>query len=284
MNSITKSNESVIVAYVPVLHEGYLRFFQKNPGVKKIYILGEEIIADYKPLTKDIRQIPPATMQGLVTALGIFDSVEVLDKDMARSFNTRDFIIILPDEDVSRDVAAVYFPDAKIQFDSIFLMWDRHNALAERPVVPDEQITRDAFHKQILEQAQTESEKSSDIWRHVGAAIVKNGKLLLTGHNEHVPSAHSQYAHGDPRNNFSKGEYIEYSTALHAEAGLIATAASQGISLEGSDMYVTVFPCPPCAKLIAYAGIKTLYCTGGYAVLDGQDILKSRNVKIIFVE
>jgi dCMP deaminase len=49
-------------------------------------------------------------------------------------------------------------------------------------------------------------------------------------------------------------------------------------------LYVTVFPCPPCAKLIAYSGIKNVYCGGGYGVLDGEDILKSRGVKVFFVE
>ena len=49
-------------------------------------------------------------------------------------------------------------------------------------------------------------------------------------------------------------------------------------------MYVTVFPCPPCAKLIAYSGIKRLYCGGGYAVLDGEEVLKSNGVEIYFVE
>ena len=49
-------------------------------------------------------------------------------------------------------------------------------------------------------------------------------------------------------------------------------------------MYVTTFPCPTCAKLIAYSGIKKLYAGGGYAVLDGELVLKAKGVKIIFVE
>ena len=103
-------------------------------------------------------------------------------------------------------------------------------------------------------------------------------------HNKHLPSPHSPYAEGDPRNNFHKGIGIEYSTTLHAEAGLIAEAARKGISLEGTSMYVSVFPCPPCAKLVAYCGIKKLYYSGGYSVLDQERILKSRGVEIIFVE
>jgi dCMP deaminase len=280
-NSLAKNNMKSVVAYVPVLHDGYLQFFNSHAKGATLYIFGTEIIDDYKPLTKDIRHIDPDVMQSVITKLNIFNTVEILDKATALSLNTSETIVVLPNEDVSRDVAATYFPNAALEFDSIFLRWDKHNALAEKPVVPDEQISHDQFHRSVLEKAETDS---SDIWRHVGASIVKDVKILLTAHNEHVPSQHTSYVYGDARSNFSRGEHIEISTAFHAEASLIATAAKQGIALLGADMYVTVFPCPPCAKLIAYSGIKNLYCKGGYAVLDGQDILKSRGVKIIFVE
>ena len=69
-----------------------------------------------------------------------------------------------------------------------------------------------------------------------------------------------------------------------AEAQLVAAAAKQGISLEGASMYVTTFPCPPCAKLVAYSGIKKLYYADGYGVLDGERVLKSQGVEIVFVK
>ena len=118
----------------------------------------------------------------------------------------------------------------------------------------------------------------------VNPKIVKDGKVVLIAHNEHMPSEHAPYINGDPRNAFKRGINIEISSSIHAETRLIAEAAKQGISLSGADMYVTVFPCPPCAKSIAFSGIKNLYCAGGYAVLDGQEVLKSQGVKIIFVE
>jgi len=34
-----------------------------------------------------------------------------------------------------------------------------------------------------------------------------------------------------------------------------------GISTDGTDMYMEWFPCSECAKSIADAGIKRLYCT-----------------------
>ena len=48
-------------------------------------------------------------------------------------------------------------------------------------------------------------------------------------------------------------------------------------------MYVTDFPCPPCAKLIAGAGVAKLYYRDGYAVLDGQDVLDVAGVEIVQV-
>lgn len=273
-----------LVAYVPVLHEGYIRFFEKHSGPKELFLFGPEIIAEFPWLAKEIRQIDSVRMKKAIEALTIFKRVEVLDKNAAQALNVSDKDVLLPDEDVSRLLAQKYFPNARITLDPIFLRWDKHNSIKEKPIVPEERITRDEFHRRVMAQTQKEAEKSSDNWRHVGAAIVKKGEVILIGHNHHVPSPHTPYMNGDPRNNFHKGDHIEISTGFHSEVSLIAEAARRGIALEGTDMYVTVFPCPPCAKAIAYSGIQTLYCAGGYAVLDGEDILKNRGVKIIFVE
>ena len=88
---------------------------------------------------------------------------------------------------------------------------------------------------------------------------------------------------GDPRANFYKGVGLELSTATHAEARLIAQAACDGDATRGAVLYVTDFPCPPCAKLIAAAGIERLYYREGYAVLDGQDVLEGAGVEIVRV-
>jgi dCMP deaminase len=102
--------------------------------------------------------------------------------------------------------------------------------------------------------------------------------------HEHEPHRLSAYAAGDPRSNFFKGVGLELSTATHAEARLIAQAARDGVASNGAVMYVTDFPCPPCAKLIAVAGIKRLYFRTGYAVLDGQDVLEAAGVELVRVD
>lgn len=273
-----------LVAYVPVLHEGYLRFFEKYHEPKELLLFGPDIISEYPWLSKEIRQIHPERMKSAIEALGIFERVRILDKGVLRALAEGVFTIVVPDEDITRELVQKYLPDAEVTYDPIFLRWDKHNSIKEKPVVPEERITRDEFHRRVMGEALVEAEKSSDIWRHVGAAIVKDGNVVLLGHNAHQPSAHEPYIHGDPRNNFHKGDHIEISTGFHGEASVIAEAAKRGISLEGADMYTTVFPCPPCAKLIAHSGVKNLYCGGGYGVLDGEDILKGKEVKVIFVE
>jgi dCMP deaminase len=99
--------------------------------------------------------------------------------------------------------------------------------------------------------------------------------------NEHAPHRLSAYTVGDPRSNLHKGVGYELSTATHAEAQLIARAAREGRSTAGAVLYVTDFPCPPCAKLIAAAGVIRLYFRTGYAVLDGEQVLEAAGVEVL---
>lgn len=273
-----------LVAFVPVLHEGYRRFFTKQDGAKELFILGHTLTDTYKPLTKEIRQLDPALMKKAVEALGIFDRVEVLEESNIAELNTKDKEIILPREDISEMVAEKYFGDAQVSYDSIFLRWDKKNAEEEKAIQPDKKITTDEFHRRMMAAAEDESLKSADNWRHVGALIVKDAKILFIAHNRHLPAEQSPYVNGDPRSNWSRGVNMELATGFHAEASMIAGAARRGIALEGAEMYVTVFPCPPCSKIIAYSGIKTLYCGGGNSVLDAEEVMKARGIEIVYVE
>jgi dCMP deaminase len=125
---------------------------------------------------------------------------------------------------------------------------------------------------------------SSDWWRQVGAVAVRDGVLLGVAHNEHRPSEYSPYINGDPRNDFSRGVRADLSTALHAEAALIAAAARAGTSLDGADLYVSTFPCPACARLIAEAGFRRCFFAGPYALLDGDTVLRAAQVELIWVD
>ncbi len=280
---VPKKIRQVLIAYIPVLHEGYRTLLTAHKGAE-VWIFGPEIDERFEYLKKEIRALDLSLMVKSISSWKLVKKIGILDKKQLLKLQKENIEVVMPDEDVCHELAETYFAGKKVAYDPIFLRWDKHNALKEKPVVPEERISRKEFDKKMLVDLEKEAQKSSDWWRRIGAAIVKDGKVVLAAHNEHVPTPFAPYINGDPRNAFKRGINVEISSAIHAEARLISEAARQGIALEGASMYVTVFPCPPCAKAIAYSGIKTLYCTGGYAVLDGEDILKAKGVKIIFVE
>ena len=108
--------------------------------------------------------------------------------------------------------------------------------------------------------------------------------MLLAAHNTQVPSPRTPYYEGDPRMFFKRGLHFELTTDDHAERRLIAEAARRGIALEGSDLFVTTFPCPPCGKQVAHTGFRRCYFAEGYAVLDSERILRDNSIEIIRVE
>lgn len=275
--------KKVVLAYIPVLHNGYLQFFNKHAD-GDLFILGNELISEFPHLTKEIRQIDPETIKKAIESWGIFESVKILDQKILEEIVKEKRAIVMPREDVMTILWDKYFHRSEVTLDSIFLRWDKHNSVAENPVNPNTKISTDEFDKKMIALAFEEAEKSTDWWRRVGSVVIKDGKVLLKSHNQHSPSEHTPYVNGDPRNNFYQGIHLELGTSIHSEASAIAQAARQGISLEAAELYVNTFPCPPCAKLIVCSGIKKLFYRIGYGVLDAETILKQSGVEIIRVE
>lgn len=97
--------------------------------------------------------------------------------------------------------------------------------------------------------------RSKDPSTQVGACIVsESNKILSMGYNG-FPSGCS-----DDEFPWSRGTddpyQAKYSYVTHAELNAILNY--RGGSLEGSKIYVTLFPCNECAKAIIQCGIKTL--------------------------
>ena len=135
-----------------------------------------------------------------------------------------------------------------------------------------------------MTEAFSETEKSSDWWRQIAAIAVKDKKVLLKAHNHHMPTDFHLSVNGDPRSNFDAGQHGEIYTSIHAEAEVVAKAAEQGLSLKGVSLYSTTFPCPNCARLIAQTGIKKVYYSRGYSLLDAERILEHFGIEIILVQ
>ena len=189
----------------------------------------------------------------------------------------------MPEDEISDWLEVEFFSGRKIKHDSIFLRWGEAKTKQKNDVDTDGEVTSDELHQRLMGEVAQEAQKSSDWWRQTAAAVAKDGQLIAIAHNQHVPSDQNQYVLGDPRANFSRGEAVEVSTSLHAEEAVIAKAAAEGISLQGADLYATTFPCPFCARLIAYSGVKRLFYKEGYSMLDGVELMKSRGIELIKV-
>lgn len=273
-----------LLAYVPVPHEGYRQLFVRDPLVRTLYIFGSDLIEKYDPFWKDIRCLAPHLVREAIRSWKIFSDVQVVDEAFLEQLNRDACEIVMPEDDVHREVAETYLRHCKVEFASIFLRWDRGRVLAENPVPSDALIVADEFASKVFGIAFREAAKSPDWWRQIGAVLIRNSEIIMTAFNQHVPSNNFVWAFGDPRSNFKKGVHFELSPALHAEVAIIAEAARTGLSLEGCDLYVTIFPCPPCAKPLAYSGIKRIFFLEGYSVYDAADILRARGVEIIRVK
>lgn len=271
-----------LVLYVPVIHAGYLRLFQEQKDrVDGFYLLGDKLVAEFATLHHEIRALPPEVMKKEIEALGYFTKVEVLTPENTELLKERD--ILSADEEVSHRFVAKYLPGNRATYLSVFLRWDEKSVLTVRDI-DTSASSEDAQDREFIKRAGAEALKSSDWWRQVGAIVVKDGKTILETHNHHVPSEQMPYINGDPRDVIEAGKHSHLSTALHAEQSVIVEAARKGISLEDTSLFLTVFPCVVCAKLVAYSGIKKVYFATGHASLDGEQVLKANNVELIQVK
>ncbi|MBI4121091.1 MAG: hypothetical protein HY457_02460 [Parcubacteria group bacterium] len=276
----------VIIAYVPVLHSGYIKLFRAE-GAEDLYIIGEKLLKelsdfDYLVRKDKLRALETYEVCLAVTPLCLFENVYVLE-DVNELKKAGDLLIVMPDEDISRAIANTYFPDRQVEFRPIFLRWHRDNVAEKQSVAVHRALPVTTFDEEIMRRAFKEGERSFDWWRQIGGIIVKDGEVVLVAHNAHVPEEQMPNIVGDPRSIFKRGINLDLSTADHAEAVLIGEAARRGIPLEGAWLYSTDFPCPPCAKLIARSGIKRCYFSNGYAVLDGEAVLKASGTELIHI-
>lgn len=275
-----KGERTAVIAFVPVIHKGYVDFFNAHPG--DIYIFGDDLIKDFVHLTRDLRIFGE---KGTIDALkAIFPSrhVRALDKSELNDWHYDS--TVMSEDEVCHAIAEKYLTGKKVGFDPVFLRWNRVITFKEFEVRPDRKVTTEEFDREMMIEALKETAKSADWWRQVAAIAVKDGKALSRAHNHHLPSDHHLATNGDPRSNFDAGQHQDVYTSIHAEAEIIARAAKEGMSLKDASLYVTTFPCPNCARLIGTAGIKKVYYSKGYSLLDAEKILEHFGVEIVLVQ
>lgn len=125
-------------------------------------------------------------------------------------------------------------------------------------------MTRPSNASVLMETARLWSSRSTCSRLSVGAVLARDTRILAQGYNgapsglDHCPEPHPEGP---------------CTRAVHAEANVIAWAARQGLSTQGSTMYLTHWPCLECAKLIINAGVESVFFDEDYRSFSGVALL-----------
>lgn len=144
--------------------------------------------------------------------------------------------------------------------------------MEERNKQRKDYLTWDEF---FIGVAQLAAKRSKDPNTQVGACIVSNdNRILSVGYNGTPNGYDDKYFPWD-----REGDELEtkYLYVVHAERNAILNYRGSNKDLEGAKIYVDLFPCNECAKVIIQSGIKeVVYLSDKYA--DSENNIASRKL------
>lgn len=110
--------------------------------------------------------------------------------------------------------------------------------------------------------------------KKVGALLVRDGRILSMGWN------------GTPHgwDNICEVDNVTKPEVLHAELNSLSKIAKSHDTSNGSTLFVTMSPCPECAKLIIQSGVIQVIYHEKYRLTDGIDMLEKSNINVIRLE
>lgn len=151
-------------------------------------------------------------------------------------------------------------------------MWHMHREAMERP-------DNDEY---FMEMAHLVAKRSTCLRRHVGAVLVKDKRVLSTGYNGSPKGTLHCEVKGCIREqmNVPSGTRHELCRGVHAEQNAIIQAAYFGVSVDGSTIYTTTYPCSMCAKILINAGIKEVVYSEGYVDDLSKNLFAETNILI----
>ncbi len=141
----------------------------------------------------------------------------------------------------------------------------------------------DEYFMSLLEVIKT---RSTCMRRQVAAVIVRDKKIIATGYNGAPKGVFHCEQVGCLRDQLKipAGERHELCRGIHAEQNAIIQASVHGVSIEGSDIYITHSPCILCSKMLINAGIKRIVYRGEYPDKLALDMLDEAGVTVVKYE
>ena len=142
---------------------------------------------------------------------------------------------------------------------------------------------RPSWTDYFIELARIAATRSTCLRRQVGAVLVRDRRVLSTGYNGAPRGIIHCEERGCLRNELGvpSGERQELCRAVHAEQNAIIQAALSGVSIEGAEIYVTLFPCAVCAKSLINAGVKRIVYVEGYPDKLSEQLLIEAGIDLL---
>lgn len=148
-------------------------------------------------------------------------------------------------------------------------------------------MIKDKEHKFYMNQAIAASEMSYAKRKKVGACVVTKHKGIFIGYNGTGPGEDNccedeKFVSLGTLNWKTKSERIltTKKNVRHAELNCFAKMLKEGVSAEGSTLYVTLSPCTFCACMIASAGVSKVVYLEEYRDVEGLKILMDSSVLV----
>ncbi len=104
-----------------------------------------------------------------------------------------------------------------------------------------------SWDEYFMAMAKLSSKRSKDPSTQVGACIINEENIIIGMGYNGMPKGNDNFPWT------KEGEDNKYKYVIHAEANAILNAIK---NLQESTIYVSLFPCNNCAKMIAQSGIK----------------------------
>jgi len=134
----------------------------------------------------------------------------------------------------------------------------------------------------FMRMAELVASRSTCLRRNVGAVVVKEKRVLTTGYNGAPKGLRHCREAGCVRmeNHIESGTRHELCRGVHAEQNAVIQAAYFGVSIKGSTIYTTNFPCVMCAKILVNAGIAEIVYKDDYVDELSKNVLEESRVAV----
>lgn len=154
-----------------------------------------------------------------------------------------------------------------------------------------EESKRPSWDEYFMNIAKIAASRSHCYSRKVGTVLVKGRSIISTGYNgppmgvSHCEARHPQGKKECPRQfkEVPSGQGLWMCPAAHAERNAIVLAARNGVSVEGTTLYLYSnkggsSPCKDCAIEIINAGIREVVCFTGQEYDERPDAIKATDL------